>query len=110
MWERRLTLLQHCNITKFFLPVCLPMQTARHRWQTCASDSSDRIWDLYLGKRAPSDAAEGPSANLGDHYVLQVLGRAGEAPPDPKTVMVQVRSQINPVFENTRHLGGLCAC
>ncbi|GBF98301.1 hypothetical protein Rsub_10964 [Raphidocelis subcapitata] len=78
-------------------------QDLRHdaSWEVCGADAGAAIFDAYLERTSDGAAAAsggaaaapgGAAAAPGGGFVLRVLGRAGEPPPAPKTVVVQLSS------------------
>jgi hypothetical protein len=68
-------------------------------WSVCAGDGGGRVWDVYLTRGRPRQVSGAPGARgAGEagaqgaavEYGVQVLGRAGETPLEPKTVVVKV--------------------
>lgn len=55
----------------------------------CTSDATGRVWDVYLTRGRPG--AQGAGGGGGPlQYGVQVLGRAGETPLEPKRLVVKV--------------------
>jgi hypothetical protein len=67
----------------------LPRAAARS-WEVCGAEAGASVFDVYLERAASEAGARASDAG----FVLRVLGRAGEAPPAPKAVAVQVRSPL----------------
>ncbi len=65
----------------------------------CGSDSGPAVWDVYLlrgpataGTSGSGSSGSGSGSGSGSNYGLQVLGRAGEVPAEPRVVSVQLSS------------------
>ena len=65
-------------------------------------DARDKIWDLLLTKAPPAattttSSSSGSSTEQARQYVLQVVGKAGEAPPKPLPIILELNhSDWNP--------------